>query len=733
MKIRTFYLYLAYVLWLAVLGFLLFTFDQKVTGFGITLGFLTLILTPGILIKRLLKIESNFLTGLLYSVALGFGFYFLLNLVALFANLSIIALLFLYFVILAIIFLVALVNDWDSSSEFNFLYFKGKSWADWLLSVAIIAFSALAFFAVDAQSDKLIGDGWFHLAILQKVVSGDGLSPTNLWVTKTTTLNPVYSFPIWHILIGSFSKILGVSALTAFRQVLLPLFLMALIVWYGLISKLFQKRELAGVVYLVMLLIFLKDNFFYYFVALGSPDSFNRLFFLPLILFLILNFVFEKNSPKLLNIVLISILTVMLGLIHFTQLLYLVLILIIAVILFSIFKRDKDNILRLIYLLGGIAILTLPYLLIIQRELVWNWLKENFISTHDVAKYKTPQDVSILFRYTVLALPILVLYFKKQRELILAVSIAVTSILISWQVFGLRMAFFRTLGPLFVERAIANIPTFIFVGFLLYLIIYGLNLLFAKSKIALWAANAVLVAALLAGFFSESVRSALTWFSKTIVFGDSLIFGKYFWAVFGLVAVASLLIYFYRKNPELPEPKEKLNFVLLAISIIILFSLPYQAGLKKVFAANPNGTIFTDRSTKYASDIRTIGGESTIDFLNSVPKHSVFLTDNPTISVQILLYSDNLAAEYPYSIRQFSQSAKFYDPTLEENARLEILDELKVNYILIRHSEDEQFVAKFPDYFQKVFTNSFGYPVAEGDITNLVPVEYNFYQYLKGL
>jgi len=736
MRIKAPYLYLGFAVGAIILEFKLKYFHLDTTGAGMIMLFLPMIFAPGMVIWRLLRLKVvSIAPKLLYIIGLGFGYYFLINLVAIVTNLTIFQAGYLAFFLGIALFVISCWLDREAIWEPKFKdWFKIQTKADWFLYATILAGSVVAFLAIDAQVDKLIGDGWFHLAILQKITSGNGLNPYNLWVTKTTSLNPVYSFPLWHILVGLITKVLGTTIFTSLRLVLLPLVILTFVVWYSFSATIFKNKYLTALAFLSFLLLMLKDGTFYYLVPLASPDTFNRLLFLPLILGILIFYLFQEKASKITNTILISLLVIFMSLIHFTQLIYFIAIAIIAGILMAIFSRKKEALIKLGYILLGVGALTLPYLLIVQSGIISAWLEANRLAYQgDVYKNKTPQDANIVYRYAVLSLPIMALFFKKKSRLILPCAIVITSILISWQVFGLRIFLLKNLGQIFVERAIANIPAFIFFGFLLFLVIYGINYLVSKlsEKIILGINIAIgifILLILIFGGFRTALASSVL---KTVFNSDNIVFAQYFWVIFLLLAIGAVGYYFFRrKEADIVDPPHKLNFVLISLLLILIFATPYYAGLKKVFANNQNGTIFSNRYSNIASDIRTIGGQKTIDFLNSVPQRSVFITDNPTISQMILLYSNNLAAEYPYSVKEFSQSAQFYNNSADLEKRLAILKKLEVNYIFSRHPEDEQFLSSHPEFFKKVFTNDFDYPLVQNGLTEFVPVQYSFYQYL---
>src|SRR3990167_1122826 len=207
MRTKAPYLYLAAIVWVIILGLLLKFAHLNVTGLGITLTFLTAIFIPGICLWRIIQPNSSTSAAKnLYIIGLGFSLYFFVNLLGLLFNLSLNWVLILTILLLVAVFCLAFWFDRKAIFEFEYKNLIRRSWADWLLWGLIVAGSLIAFFSIDAQSDRLIGDGWYHLAILQKITSGYGLAPENLTLVKNQSLSLVYSFPIWHIFVGEISQ-----------------------------------------------------------------------------------------------------------------------------------------------------------------------------------------------------------------------------------------------------------------------------------------------------------------------------------------------------------------------------------------------------------------------------------------------------------------------------------------------------------------------------------------------
>lgn len=721
MKIKTIYLYLLAIVWIGILAILLKVFHLNVTGFGITLAFLTLIFAPGVFLVRIIRLKSDVL--LLYIIGFGLSYFFLINLLGILIGLTIVQLEYITITGLIVSGIIAFWRDQKEVITINFDGLKKKSIGDWILIGFIGLLVIITLWGVDAQSDRLIGDGWFHLAILEKIVSNLGLNPANLAMTKNAPLNPVYSFPIWHILVGEFSRILEITIFTALKQVIVSLVILTMLVWYQFLTIFFKNKYLVAIMFLSFLLVFLRDNTYYFLIALASPDSFNRLFLLPLILGLTINFLYS-SSNKAINVILISLLAISMGLIHFTQFIYYILFLIVLFILIIIFYRKKDILLKLGYLFGGIGCLILPYLLIIQRGIITTFLSANANAYNgNKLAFNTFLGTNVIYRYAIMALPILTLFIKKNYRLLGLISIMVVGLLIYWPYLGFQGVFLKYFGEIFTSRALAIIPHFIFFGLILYLIIVGLNYLFSKlpQKYHLFS-NVILVLIFLIFMAVPVLRNFLTTIVDKIIFNESLtLTGWNFYLVLILVLSGVILFWaFHRKNEiNLPEVREKTNFAILSVIFIVILSLSSIPGLKKVFTSNPNGSIFSNRYSNNASDISSIGGEKTIEFLRSVPAQSVFITSNPTFAQMVVLYSNNFVAEYPFGITDFTTSPKVFDSETSLNDKIAILDQTGVDYIMFRKVSHEEIFNKNSEKFNKVFS------------TQNDKVTIYIYQYLK--
>lgn len=712
MKIKAIYLYLLALLWVIVLALLLKIGNLNVTGLGITLSFLTLIFFPGMILWRLTRgkivKENDAHANWLYVVGLGFGYYFIFNLAGIFLNLTLSGVLYLSFLIMLVLFLLTFYKDRGEFYQIDLNKWKTKTLADWILVIVLLSSSFLAFLVVDSQSDHLIGDGWFHLGILQKIVSGNGLSPHNLWVTKSAVLNPIYAFPVWHILVGELAKILDISIFTALRQVLLPLTILSLIVWYSLMGIIFKNKYLTAVTFLTFLLIFLRENSFYYLSALASPDSLNRLLFLPLILALVVDYLFSEKKTIIWPVIFISLLAIFCGLVHLIQFVYFIFILIVFGLFGLVFIRDRSVLVKLGYLLAGLLIIILPYLLISNEAVSSLLLKNAAAFQENVIVYNTYLGASITSRYAILILPVLALFFKKQKRLVFLVATVVALLAIYWPYFGVRFFFFKYLGGILVERAMANIPTFLLLGVVLFLILWSVDYLL--KKIPRWS-RFLVSGILIIIFLIPAVRSFWLDFAVNFLFSETNpIFWQGYWWVFGLIVVGTIILYFVfrKKDISFCEPFDKLNFIILTILLFFALGLPYFSSANKTLLENPNGNFLSNRLTFSASDVDFWGGEKTFDFFQSQSR-KVFLTDNVTLAQTIPLYSDNFVTEYPYSIKEFGVSQHFFDKNRSLAERLVVLEGLSVDFVIVRHQDEVLLLDSCPENFQKVFENNYNY------------------------
>ena len=234
----------------------------------------------------------------------------------------------------------------------------------------------------------------------------------------------------------------------------------------------------------------------YFFAAAVSPASLIRLIIWPIVLGLAIYYFFENDKIGLFSedeilfktnlpvgilrsllrsslflAVIISLLSIFMGLTHITQLLDFVWILITFVIVSLIFYRKKDIFWKMVLVMGILAILVLPYLLIVQRENFLSFVKFNIYSyqTNLAGLRGSPLIYNI---YILFFLPFLSLFLKNKRlTFLFATGLAI--LLISFPIFHLRDYFLKIFGPIFVERALSDIPNWIFWGLAFYLIIFG--------------------------------------------------------------------------------------------------------------------------------------------------------------------------------------------------------------------------------------------------------------------
>ena len=721
MKIKAIYFYLLFVLWVMILALLLKFAHLNVTGLGITLIFLTLIFSPGVMLCRLLGVKTEILAAkLLYFIGLGFGFHFLINLLALVLGATLNQVVFLDIFGIIILFSLALFYDRQTTWMFDLKnWFKKQALSDWLLLVILIGGSLAAFLAVNAQSDAFVGDTYFHLGILNKIVTAANLNPHNLWPVKDASLNIVYSFPIWHILVAEVAKLLNINVFTAYAQILLPLVILSLLVWWGFARTFFTNRYLAGVIYLAFLAYFLSAGSFYALVPLRSPDSLNRLLIFPLLLALTADYLFAKSQRIWPKIIFLSFLGIFMGLIHFTQLIEYFLILLFSIILFLIFSRQKEVLKRaglLLLVLGGTI---LSYLGVFQSETARQFLINNAGNfTEDTFRNKSYQNTNIFNLYAVFALPFLILLFRKANRLIFLVSIPFVLMMITWEAFQLRPFFLKYFGEIFVARAITDIPGFIFFGLLILLVILGLNFLFGRIRRPFTYILYICLTAILCIIFIPSWRDAnVKFLDESIFTGKNLLMYSNFWEILVILSFLAIVVYvttrFYlRKTVQLPsEPKDKLNFVILVFVFFLLLFLPYYADFSQKITHNFNGSILANRQLNYFGEIPIIGGEKTVKFLENFSSEDVFAISNVYVAQIALLYCRCYTAEYPYGIAKFDYSTTLFDPSITLEKRREILDKHSIDYIVAFAPSEEEIFSNYPETFEIVFDNHYTYQV----------------------
>ncbi len=736
MKIKALYLHLLTFLWLVFLMLLLRFFHLNVTGLGMTLAVLTLIFLPGIWLYRLIKLETeNLPVKMLYIIALGFCFYFFLNFLGIIFQLSLNQLCFAIGFLGIILLFLNLWEDRHSFWQADFTWFKKLSIGDWLLIALAVLGLVVAFISLNAQSDKILGDGWFHLAILRKVVSAENLNPFNLWITNTSSLNLVYSFPVWHIFLGFLSRILGLNIFATYTQVLLPLVILLILTSFGFLKIIFRNRYLTIVGFLAFLILSFSAGIFYNLIPLRSPDSLVRLLLFPLLLAITCNYLFTKSAKILVNVLLISFLAILMGLIHFTQLLDYCLILGVFAILYWPFTRDKEIYPKLGWLFLTLVGLILPYLLIFRIEALRQFVQGNIsLFGLDNLPNQSYHNMGNIYLYLVFSLPLLVIFFKRERRLVFLGTVALVLMAVSWQFFHLRPFFLKYLGEIFTIRAITDIPGFAFLGFIIFLISLVLNYLLAKKKILLYLADSLLLIFLLAVVFWNPLRIPIVTFIDEAVFTpDNLFFYVYFVPILILFIAAGLVTCLYRRfvqkqDLSIGDPRDRLNFAIIIWVIFMILALPYFGGFKAKIAANPNGSLLANRENLYNGDSATIGGQKTLDFLNTLPSSSVLTIPSITAAELILIQKNVYLAEYPYGIKEFTYSQTLFKPETSLNERLAILNDNHINFVVCLKSEEEAlFEADI--HFEKIFTNQYTYQAGSGSKAYQKNAEFVVFKY----
>lgn len=739
MRIKAPYLYLAAIAWVIILGLLLKYTHLNVTGLGVILTFLTLILAPGIFLWRLihLGVQSN-AAKILYIIGLGFGFYFFWNLLGILFSLTLFQVLGLTLVAGIVIFVLAIFRDRKEIFEVDFSWFKNRDWSDWLLIALVVVSSIAAFFAINAQSEKLIGDGWFHLAILQKITSGVSLSPGDLWAVKGANISPVYSFPIWHIFVGELSRVLNIEAYPALRLAMLPLALIDFVVIYCVGKAFLAKYELTLISYLMFLALLLLGNF-YFLVAIVSPDSLVRLLIFPLVLGLTTLYIFAENPSKLKEILIIGFLVIFMGLIHFTQLIEFVLILSIFLIVWPIFYPNREIWRKAIFLWLAIFILLGLYLIIFQRSGLIAFVTGNIANFSNLS-ITVKKTIDVLYFYPLLILPAMALFAKKNPKILILIITALLLFVISLPQFGLQSFFLKYMGQIFTLRAASDIQIWLYWGFGLYLILIWVNYVLSRISSRSSLINSVLIGLLILGLVVPFFKNGLFYFSREIVFNSknslNIFLANNFWLIFLFFVFLAIIIYllgryfFKIKEWIIPEPKNKGNFAVLLFVAVVILILPFWSGLKQVLAQNPNGSLLSDRTKNPPSDTSIMGGQETVDFLQTLTSGSVFVVATPTIAQNILLYGDFYVAEYPYAIAEFKISQPVFLAYTKPTERLNLLNQFQADYILTSRRGEAEIFDQDPANFQKVYQKSFTFQTTAKGNTYLTSRTVTIYRFL---
>lgn len=722
-----FWPYLIFGFWI-ILGFLLRPF---VTPFEITVIFLALIFVPGFALARILKInyQDDRLGNIILWLALGSIYNVVLAFLALFINLKINQLVGLTLVADLLLFLGAFIYEWFQPPTESKPFDWRSLWKlENLIYVLLGIFIILVLATVSQLGANFTGDPLDHLSIMRKVYDGQPISIENISWLKNQFFS-VYIFAPWHIFLTVATKITGATIFTLWWNLPVVLSLLVIMVWYWFLLKLLPNRYLA-VLGLFLFILYQFGPNAYLFTRLPVPDTLCQLMLLPLVFALALKYIFNQDSSWK-HLIVLSLLAAVTGLIHWTQYFYYLLITGLFIIVYAVFKYREENFkstLKKIALTGfANLIIVLPILAYIQFK--GHTISQNIQAYQDIRQ--TFQNVrfsqfQFYFKFAFLALPFLILFFKKYPKFIFLLAIFLIGPLV-FNFPGVEQLFYKYFSYVFVKRFYSSVewPFVVWtlvLGFIIVLIDRMITKLNTISEYLRYTIDTVLAIIVIGVIWSQFQSEKIANFYDRI-FSESTrlwINERYYWLIPFLILIAFSIFVWQRYSKKLidffdfDEPRDKIAAVLLLFIVVFFFSSPAQGHLSTFPAKEfKNGTFWKVQNdpTTQIINFEKFGGQATIDFIRaSIPPKSVF--DTTDANYILPMFVDVHMASLTYESEPTKKYEKIYDSTISESERMTLTRDGQIEYILYLYSgnygQGSQIAPfdQYPNDFSRVYSSN---------------------------
>lgn len=704
-----------YVLWIIfgiILYILSFLLPHSSSLFFLSVS-LYLIILPGYLIWRLLRIEAQGIMRLLTFFGLGLAFYLLINLAAVIAGINIDQLLKIYEIILPLLFIGALFFDFlKPPKETPICKWKDIWRRENIIYLVPIILSIFIFLVIEAKGADFNGDPYYHLAIVRKVIEGSKLNPLSLVFSQTGSANPAYAYPAWHIFVAGVSKILNLDIFTVWSKLTLPLLIFVFLVWWQLSKAIFQKRSFAILAFIFFLTFTFFSNVGYLFQRLTVPDTLAQYFLMPLALVLFLdNIADPKTNYKKLSFFALTL--VLLLIVHGIHYFYVLCAIIIFVLTHLALERKNYRKTLLVFFWALVPLLILALALEIKDGFISDTLRHFAGSENIDIVYSKFGNLPPPFKYAFLLTPLLVLFLRKAKSTLMLLALMVLTPLIYWT--PLRGISSRVLSFVFTDRLMGNAALYYFV----FSALVGVAVLFVeKSAVTLGRRGQKIFLGLLLAIFgmlviSEETSGLVSRFTLNIFYSDviSTFIDKHVWLILTIIVilVGGLLIWQERKK-RLIEFEEFTNLwrglAILAIIAFILIAPLWSTGFMLI-KASPR----LDKSD-YADkiiDINLLGGEEAVSFVrDNIPKKSVVLTDQESIK-QLSNLAD-LYMAYNLSTSAEQDLTKAFDENIADSTKTELItsSKYKIDYVYLRpvylsSAALAHYFESYPNIYQKIY------------------------------
>jgi len=673
-----------------------------------------LILLPGWLLIRLARINfSEYLLTFHVSLVLSLGFYFIINFIAIFFGLTINQLLTVYYIIVPLLFIVSFISEFlkDSSQEKSF-YWRQFLIKKNLIFILPIIFGLLIFLAVSFRGADFNGDPYYHLAMARKAIGTEPLTIKNLAYVKNATTSPAYTFPVWSILIGLFSKVAKLDLVSTWGKLPAVLAIFVLSSWYFLAKTIFRKTNLT-IIAAIVTYFFLYYPGGYIFQRLPVPDSFSQFIFTPIILGLAIKYIFDSVSRKIFWVFSVSLMCLLF--LHGLHFIYILLILTFLALFLTTTAFKDQNYKKLIvksWTLVGIT-LVLPVILLIifelksgsiSKALSWSLANDNLKIVYEHFTNLPP-----IYQLAVILTPLSLVFLKRRSLSILPTSL----ILVSLTYFTpLGNIFSKLFSTIFTKRLLGNVFLYFFIiALILGAILILIEIILSRFKSMI--RNVIFL--ILLGFLGWLTYLEVK-FQKMYWFFDNNFFDKikanyiisWFWPFLSIVIVLTIVLILwdnYVKKLELEEFKNHFSGFVLVFFLTGLLFLGVEPNLTAPFKSDQLFGEINYQAKIYYPDQGSFD-QGSLNFLAKIPPKSTILADPGTSKTLAMLLDDYMA--YNLGSAWEKPVTDLFSLTKSSAQKDEILfgeNKLLFDLVFIRDpsQQDENYFAQKSNVFQKVY------------------------------
>lgn len=693
----------------------------------IALTFLALVFVPGFALSRLLKIAfpQDHFGQLILWLTLGLIFDLSICLLAIFLGLAINTLVFFTSMAILIIFIISFCFDWsrpkagEESATLTFRsIFQSQNFSFLFLGILIV----LVLAVVDQLGTNFIGDPMYHLAVMRRAIEGQSITIDNLNHVKNQ-FHIAYGIPVWHVFLAVIAKITHTNIFILYREITTVLTLLVFLVWYWLFRKILPTKSLAVLALFLLIIYYFQKNAYLY-TRMPVPDVLNNLLLLPLSFGLALDYIFKKESTYK-NLIILSLMLVFMGLIHWTQYFYYLSAMGLLAILFAIFKyRESDFrpvFKKILFSIFSNMILILPMILFLQLK---NNVSSNLQAFSGVKKGSNNDRFYKFTPYMQLALiflPLLGLFIRKYRRLIFLLAIFLFGPLvynIPWIYKILR----QYLSHVFVNRLYSNIGEWPYV---LWALILGFILILIDRSLTKVTTTAKYLRYLIDGFLGIllMVMVVLQFRFETIESWYETVFSSathdwlnrdYLWLM-PTITLLVLIIYLWQKYLvklkdffQFDEYQNQISMLSLTLIVVFFFSIPAQGNLRFYFKKEFNNYHFISKAADPTLEIinpQKFGGMATIDFIkNNIPPKSVFDT-NTKANYTLPTLVDVHMASYTFDPDPTLKYRDLYEVDISLEKKLAMVKEGDIDYLIYQYQTGKQSpFAAHPEYFTRIFS-----------------------------